>query len=80
MEEKTKKNVEFALRRREFLKMGLAAGLVAGIPMGIIPKLGSSKAYAEVAEALEKIPAETRWAIATKGLTGVVILGPGEIQ
>jgi len=54
MEEKTKKNVQFDLRRREFLKMGLAAGLVAGIPMGIIPKLGSRKAYAETAE--EKHP------------------------
>jgi quercetin dioxygenase-like cupin family protein len=50
MEEKTKTNPEFDLRRREFLKVGLAAGLVAGIPMGIIPKLGSRKAYAETAE------------------------------
>ena len=47
MEEKTNKNVGFDLRRREFLKMGLAAGLAAGIPIGIIPKLGSRKAYAE---------------------------------
>jgi hypothetical protein len=71
--EKNKKNVEFVLRRREFLKMGLAAGLAAGIPVGIIPKIGSRRAYAEVtklAEALEKIPAETRWEMATKGLTG----------
>ena len=77
MEEKTKKSVRFDLRRREFLKMGLAAGLVAGIPMGIIPKMGSRRAYAEVtemAEALEKIPPATRWTIATKGLTGLVIV------
>jgi quercetin dioxygenase-like cupin family protein len=54
MKKKTEKNVEFALKRREFLKMGLAAGLAAGIPMGIIPKLASRKAYAELAE--EKHP------------------------
>ena len=73
MEEKIKKNVQFALGRREFLKMGLAAGLAAGIPVGIIPKIGSRKAYAEVvkgSEAVAKIPAETRWTIATQGLTG----------
>jgi len=76
MEEKTKKNVQFALRRREFLKMGLAAGLFAGIPIGIIPKLGSRKAYAEVlkgSEAVAEIPAETRWAIAAQGLTGAYV-------
>lgn len=73
MEEKIKKDVQFALRRREFLKMGLAAGLVIGIPMGIIPKVGSRRAYAEVvkgSEAVAKIPAETRWTIAAQGLTG----------
>ena len=74
MEEKTSKNVQFDLRRREFLKIGLAAGVLAGIPMGFIPKVGRRVAYAEITEALEKIPAETRWTIATKGLTGVVIV------
>jgi quercetin dioxygenase-like cupin family protein len=54
MEEKLKKDLEFTFRRREFLKMGLAAGLVAGSPMGIIPNLGSRKAHAEIAE--EKHP------------------------
>jgi len=71
MEEKTSKNVQFDLRRREFLKMGLAAGVLAGIPMAFIPKVGRSVAYAEITQALEKIPAETRWAIAAKALTGV---------
>lgn len=73
MEEKTNKRAQFALGRREFLRMGLAAGLAAGIPVGIIPKVGSRKAYAEVvkgSEAVTKIPAETRWTIATQGLTG----------
>lgn len=68
MEEETKS--QFTLRRREFLKIGLAAGVAAGIPMGIIPMAWSRKAYAEVAEGLEKIPAETRWAIATKAMIG----------
>ncbi|GAJ14834.1 unnamed protein product, partial [marine sediment metagenome] len=46
MKDKGKKYAQFALGRREFLKMGLAGGLVAGIPMGIIPKVGSCKGYA----------------------------------
>jgi hypothetical protein len=73
MEEKIKKDVQFALGRREFLKMGLAAGLAAGIPMGIIPKIGSRRAYAEITEALEKIPAETRWTITGNALTGMSV-------
>jgi hypothetical protein len=73
MGERIKKNPEFALRRREFLKMGLAAGVVAWIPIGVIPKIGTRKAYAQVvkgSKAVEKIPAEARWTIATQGLTG----------
>jgi amidase len=34
--------------RRDFLKLGLAAGLVAGIPSGLIPKIGPTKAFAKV--------------------------------
>lgn len=76
MKEKGKKYAQFALGRRDFLKMGLAGGLVAGIPMGIIPKVGSCKGYAEVvkgSKAVEKIPAEARWTIATQGLTGAYV-------
>ena len=73
MEEKIKKDVQFALRRREFLKMGLGAGLAAGIPMGIIPMAWTRKAYAQITEALEKIPAETRWTITGNALTGMSV-------
>jgi hypothetical protein len=34
--------------RRDFLKLGLAAGLVAGIPTGLIPGSGRAKAFAKV--------------------------------
>jgi amidase len=34
--------------RRDFLKLGLAAGLVAGVPSGLIPRIGSTKAFAKV--------------------------------
>jgi len=34
--------------RRDFLKLGLAAGLVAGIPSGLIPKIGPAKVFAKV--------------------------------
>ena len=34
--------------RRDFLKLGLAAGLVAGILTGLIPKTGKTKALAKV--------------------------------
>jgi amidase len=48
MEEQKKKNELLGLGRRDFLKMGLAAGLVAGVPMGMIPKAGIRKAHAKV--------------------------------
>jgi amidase len=48
MEEQKKKDGFTGLKRREFLKLGLAAGLAAGIPAGIIPATGSRKAFAHV--------------------------------
>ena len=56
------------LRRREFLKVGLATGVAVGMPAGIIPMAWNHKA--EAAEALTGIPAETRWTVATKAMTG----------
>ena len=34
--------------RRDFMKLGIAAGLVAGIPTGIIPTPATRKAFAKV--------------------------------
>ena len=48
MEEQKKKNELLGLERRDFLKMGLAVGLVAGVPLGMIPKTGIRKAHAKV--------------------------------
>ena len=48
MEEQKKKHEFLGLGRRDFLKMGLAAGLVAGVPMGMIPKVVIRKAHAKV--------------------------------
>ena len=36
------------LKRRDFIKIGLAAGLVAGIPTGILPGPGTTNAFAKV--------------------------------
>jgi len=76
MQEILKKESDFAVLRREFLKVGLAGGLLAGIPMGMIPKLAGRKAYAAVvrgADVVAKIPAETRWTITAQGLTGAYV-------
>ena len=43
MEKETK-----GFKRRDFMKLGIAAGLVAGIPTGIIPKMSTRKAFAKV--------------------------------
>lgn len=48
MEEKEKKDGKTGLGRRDFLKLGIAAGLVAGIPTGLIPGSGRAKAFAKV--------------------------------
>ena len=57
MEEKI--NYSSALGRRDFLKIGLAAGVTASIPLDAIPKIGGRRAYAGVPEGLEGIPSET---------------------
>jgi len=48
MEEKEKKDVKTGFGRRDFLKLGIAAGLVAGIPTGLIPVTGKNDAFAKV--------------------------------
>lgn len=42
------RNESGGIERRELLKMGLTAGLIAGISTGMIPKVGVSKAHAIV--------------------------------
>ena len=48
MKKKANSKEILQLKRRDFLKMGLAAGVIASIPAGSIPKIGGSQAYAKV--------------------------------
>ena len=71
MEEKT--NYSSVIGRRDFLKIGLATGVAASIPLDALPLIGIRRAYAGIPEGLEVIPLETRWIIASQALTGMNI-------
>jgi hypothetical protein len=68
-----KANYLSTLGRRDFLKTGLAVGVAASIPLDPIRNIGTRRAHAAVLEGLGEIAPETRWIIATQGLTGMNI-------
>lgn len=49
------KEESVAMARRDLLKMGMAAGLIAAVPMGAIPKAGDTSAHAMVGSNTEGV-------------------------